>query len=482
MSKPLRQIVLGLILLIGFPAAIPAYTSQAASSTIYTDGKLASDCTNGNYSIANRDCSGSDGNAYKTVQAGIDALIPGGTLYIRSGTYKEIWQNGDYQEASFFVDLDSSGTKAATIAGYPGESRPVLTYKPDDLPRWSANPDSQGTYYLGPIVHLGDHASNLTFQHLEIVGYRNAGVQFHQYGEICLGDGGDVHAEGKIITVRDLSIHDCLHAGIKGRWAYKIYDTQIYNIGVGSKDKTDFLIQNGGDIFGQAHGIYVQGDNGEVIGNYIHNIGSGLPGGDGIDIYDDPAGCFTDTGTKCTNSPHDWVLAYNILHDFNLSGIDIVAHNIQIYNNVITRAALKEPPTGEGGLTLQKDATYNITIRNNILWGNYNADVFLDRPILPITHDHNLIGYIASYDVAEWGGSTNEPGGLYHVDPGFIATNPSSWRDFSLSSTSPAIDAGVDLGSTLNSDALDPASTGWPPDFVDQSDYGTGWEMGADAG
>jgi hypothetical protein len=49
-----------------------SFGASADAATIYLDGLLSSNCTAGDYSIANRDCSGSAGNAYKDI-AGLKA-------------------------------------------------------------------------------------------------------------------------------------------------------------------------------------------------------------------------------------------------------------------------------------------------------------------------------------------------------------------------------------------------------------------------
>ncbi len=55
---------------------------------IYIDNRLSANCT-GNYSIANRDCDGSDGDAYNTL-AGAAAVATAGTeVVIRGGVYSE---------------------------------------------------------------------------------------------------------------------------------------------------------------------------------------------------------------------------------------------------------------------------------------------------------------------------------------------------------------------------------------------------------
>jgi hypothetical protein len=86
------------------------FTGTAISQTIYVDNKLASDCK-GNYSIAKRDNSGSDGDAYMTIQSAANAATAGTTVVIRGGVYREELKPG------------YSGTelKKITFKGYVGE-------------------------------------------------------------------------------------------------------------------------------------------------------------------------------------------------------------------------------------------------------------------------------------------------------------------------------------------------------------------------
>ncbi len=56
------------------------------SKTIYVDPQLSANCTS-NYSIQNRNCSGSDGDAYPSLQAAADVATAGTLVIIRGGTY-----------------------------------------------------------------------------------------------------------------------------------------------------------------------------------------------------------------------------------------------------------------------------------------------------------------------------------------------------------------------------------------------------------
>ncbi len=68
-----------LILLFSFPVF---------AATYYADNSMAGDCTSSDYSIANRTCTGSDGNAYNTIAEAIAvATTASDVVSIRAGTY-----------------------------------------------------------------------------------------------------------------------------------------------------------------------------------------------------------------------------------------------------------------------------------------------------------------------------------------------------------------------------------------------------------
>ncbi len=96
---------------IGLATALMVSVSVAWAANIYVDGQLGSDITDGSYSIANRDNSGSDGDAYDTIQEAVDVVSAGDTIYIRSGTY-----HGSGGEVTPAVDMDDiHGTSANPI-------------------------------------------------------------------------------------------------------------------------------------------------------------------------------------------------------------------------------------------------------------------------------------------------------------------------------------------------------------------------------
>ncbi len=92
-------------------AVLFAVTTVAQAATIYVDHLLTSDCTSGEYSIANRDDSGSDGNAYDTIQEAHDVVNAGDTIYVRAGTYAE----------RVMITRSGSSGNDWTLANYNGE-------------------------------------------------------------------------------------------------------------------------------------------------------------------------------------------------------------------------------------------------------------------------------------------------------------------------------------------------------------------------
>lgn len=93
-----------------------AFLSTAHAANIYVDQTLSSDCTGGNYSIAKRNCSGSDGDAYNTIQKAVNAMRSGDDIFLRGGTY--------YLGGSGVVipyTMSGSPDNWNSIQSYPGE-------------------------------------------------------------------------------------------------------------------------------------------------------------------------------------------------------------------------------------------------------------------------------------------------------------------------------------------------------------------------
>lgn len=95
------------------------FPTLTEAATRYVDGNIASTC--GTYSIASRNCSGSDGNGYKTYPEGLAALVAGDVLLVREGTYTKSGVYGNSAGDSYGGGA-ASWAAATIISNYPGET------------------------------------------------------------------------------------------------------------------------------------------------------------------------------------------------------------------------------------------------------------------------------------------------------------------------------------------------------------------------
>ena len=67
-----------------------ALSELGLCTTIYVDGRLPSNCTNGTYDLGTRSCgNGTNGKAFNSVVNAILQATAGDTIYIREGNYIE---------------------------------------------------------------------------------------------------------------------------------------------------------------------------------------------------------------------------------------------------------------------------------------------------------------------------------------------------------------------------------------------------------
>lgn len=89
---------------------------QSYAQKIYVDPKLPADCM-GNYSVSNRDCSGSDGDAYKTLQSAANAATAGIQVFIREGVYNEQLNPQNSGEENKYITFKNYGSEVVEITG-----------------------------------------------------------------------------------------------------------------------------------------------------------------------------------------------------------------------------------------------------------------------------------------------------------------------------------------------------------------------------
>lgn len=133
-----------------------------------------------------------------------------------------------------------------------------------------------------------------------------------------------------------------------------------------------------------------------------------------------------------------------------------------MYNNIIHSDA-------QSGTGIGLEDTVNVTFKNNIVNG---FDIgLLNSSGGTITNDYNIV----------YGAGTNNYSGItagsHSIEQNPAFTN-STTRDFTLLSTSPAINTGVNLGASFD-DAVNPGSI-WTSEITtdDQDLRGSNWEIG----
>jgi len=408
---------------------IPAH---AAGTTIYVDQQLTADCVSNNYSIAQRNCTGSDGNAFKKVEGAFTAIrnsygaLDGSTVLVRAGTYKENneWNSVPQRQSAFIIK------NPLTLKAYNKE--PVtLTFDPLNPPTWDNNE-------YGPIISIW--TNNVTIEDLTIIGTRSLGESKSgtEAGDTDMNI--EVYAKPNVV-IRNNRIYDAGHAGVKASSGILIEHNEFANTGFTRRD----------------HGIYLYADSGSpndtkiIRYNDFHDIV-----GYGIHLYDYVA----------------YAQVYgNVIHHNAGGGIVLTGDHNQIYNNTIY-----DNYNGQG-LFVFHYGLFNLTIKNNIFWKNA-VDIQCDDDSKSpatnsfVSNDYSTVSG-TNYKCTVLDMSKNN----FSVDPKFVSAAPTTWLDLRLSATSPLIDAGTNVGSPYNI-ALDPTSTTWPAKLVDQNNY-LNWEIGS---
>lgn len=495
------------ILLVGLFWAIPAALYAA---TFYVDGQLNANCTTGNYSIANRACTGTDGKAYITPSAAISAASSGDTISIREGTYSS--------ETGYNLNFDSGTT---IVEGYLNEN-PVLyvnnyvalfdvdnsngsiifrnmkLYSIIDLSQrtsgqWNLVAGNtytyqysvatniiniegrcpsgvvfekrNGTYYAlssqlsvaNVEAHAGssfiDEANHILYVHP--TGNGNPNINGYEYSPDQDYDAVGIYGTaGGLVTVDNVEIYRFAMVGIKVASRLWVKNSYIYDIGNDGNDHAVYSVRAG-----------TSGNESIIEHNHFKNIS-----GYGIHLY-----------TGGPPYPAYFIVRYNIIEH---SGVGILfgAAFSKYYGNTIYG-------NGDGAM-FWGTSSHDNEIKNNLFYGNTSRDLDVDcgagGPFqIP---DNNAVSYNlygSATACAGCGGSCgvglswdDTPPNIRNKNNPFVSTSPITWTDFRLSPSSGAINVGVDLG-TANQNGLDPNDTVWPPSTIDQNTQGTGWEIGA---
>lgn len=159
--------------------------SDLYAANVYVDSTLTSDCTSGNYSTTNRNCSSSDGKAYNTIQKAVNNMNTSDDIFIRGGTY--------YENVLLSGANAPNGTASdyASIQSYPGEWAII---DGQNLRQYAIGTDRNG------LTETSARLAYWKFERLEIT--RGAGDT----------GGGGLHISGGPFIIRYNYIHDNVNA------------------------------------------------------------------------------------------------------------------------------------------------------------------------------------------------------------------------------------------------------------------------------
>jgi hypothetical protein len=354
--------------------------SSAFATTRYVDTTLVSDCTSGNYNISARNCTGTSGNAYNTIAKGVTPTVAGDTLYLRGGTYPTS-QRIDLQ----LENKSGSAGSYITIAGYPGDSKPILRF-------------SEGAGLYGNIKARGNRGW-FVFEDLILDG-TNLGVgTFWQIRdgnhdfivrrlEIRNQNGNGLYLAGvNNVTVEDSYMHDAVSDCVVGNRWHGIYVHTGTNIAI-ERNTFEHMPGIGAQVFpGPIDGVTIK-NNVFYGNNHCTTVNNG-----GFVLYASSGNITntTITGNVIAHNGYSYTSGYGgainpggagggmrILKGGSFNFTNVLIANNTITDNTYQTAACSTTPCNDheqGNAISILSGVSGITIQNNILTGNTSASV-----------------------------------------------------------------------------------------------------------
>ena len=448
-TKIIKKLILEIIFFAGFGLLVLFFfqNAEAQEATYYVDQ---------NHALASDSNPGTQGLPWSTIQHAADVAEPG---------YNIIVMSGDYERTT----INTSGTDNSMIV-FKGNTVPQINF-PDGSNAHLENPDqvikTQGFYISGNYISIQN------FEITEISPYRGAfylndaehveiiGNYIHELNP-DLYDGGGVRGKGNYILVRDNILWRVQSIGVTCsgyNWL-----VQGNNISHGTDRRSDGT-SVGTDVdairfFGRGHiirnnylhdylneecvgsphmdafqtfSVYPESqwaDHILIEGNYCYNFGQMLMSEDQAEV---------NTGQNCVhhiifrNNVFKWSRAVSIIVSDRVDYFSFI-------NNVVNDAYYTSISIS--------DNSHHAIVVNNIFYMNYRNDPENRRGQM-LTDSLSKIGSVWDYNIHEpdftWPIKQPEfdTHGMYGIDPEFVS--PES-GDFHLMGSSPAIDAGIDMG------------------------------------
>jgi hypothetical protein len=475
-----------IVFLIGSAFPTMGSTYMQTGIFLYVDGSIGSDSNNGS----------STTSAFKTIQKAASTAQPGTTIYVRNGTYNEN------------IVVSRSGTQSApiTLTPYPGDtvvingngniairnSGAIAYWVIDGLTIKSTN---QYTLRLGwwgePMTDHWTVRNNKLFGANFIMGsyhlWENNNIDGTGYagtgGDGGISDGGDSHHN----IYRGNFIHDFTHYNARGIWTQgKTHDSIIENNVVTNIVASNKLSQCI-DLDGAAEVEWRHTVRGNIVSNcsYVgielenlfdsiveNNVIIGGTSGIIIINYDASYGCkvggennqYGDTNGDgdCQGDITNTILRQNLITtNTNWGGgyggiINWYVGGVKIWGNTISASS----GAGNGGINIQGtlQQTKGGSIKGNIVTQG-SGPAICATDLASIVEDSNNVVYRTNngkpyamgggcntgYSLAEYQAMSGKGTNSISANPLFVNSGSS---DFHLTSSSPAIDSGINVNSS----------------------------------
>jgi cysteine-rich repeat protein/parallel beta-helix repeat protein len=344
----------------------PSVCSVVSGEIIYVDNSLGADCV-GNYDVASRGCSGSDGDAYNTIQEGISASVAGDNVLIRMGTYVPASQ------ISISGKVGTSDSAKITISNYGSEEVIV---------------DGAGSP-AGIGINFDSDSDYIVLDGLKIYNFGVNGIAMRYVNHVYINNSviansgavGVYILESEYVSVTYSVVHDNGNIGIQLR-------------------ASDYCFVDRNELYGNLIGVVASWrdttqdpSSFNVISNnlaYSHHINA--EASDGIALS---------TGTNYNN------VTGNIVYDNDDDGIDAATAGSyagldgpfsNLYETITNNIAFNNgdgPGAGDGnGIKVSTNNGGGHTIGNNIVFDNDRGGFDQDKQAgYPQNHYYNNIAY-----------------------------------------------------------------------------------------
>lgn len=472
-------------------AVLQADTTKSASATVTISNSLAFYVS----TTGNDASSGTSGSPWRTIQHAANMVQPGDTIYVYGGTYNET------------VTINASGNSTAgyiTFQSYPGQTAIIdgtglavngqtgliniqdqsyLVVRGFEIRNYSTS--STANVPIGIYITGADSYIQILNNHIHNIKTSASGCNANALGIAVYGDNGSSSINNLTISGNEL---DHMTTGCS--------ETMSLDGNVQYWTVSDNLIHDNNNIGIDAIGFEGvspnpstdQARDGLIVGNTVYNITS----------YGNPAygnqyaadGIYVDGGTRITierNVVHNTdlnvelasehsgkVTSYvtmrnNLIYQSNSVGVSIGGYDSRvggtdhctIVNNTLWDNDTKN--TGSGEFQIQYYATNNV-FKNNILYASSQGlflNSYTNSESNPVDSDYNLfyssVGPLSGQWI--WNGATYAGFSSYQsatgkgahshfADPQYFDLS-STPPKLDVQSTSPAVNTGMNLGSSL---------------------------------